>query len=105
MAFRKKQKLKRAHGNRGANLADKHPRVAKVAPAVPLLRGALPALDGESRFKVPALEPKRVPALATEGGERERGSYDADTAIKLYLREIGQVKLLTPQQEIELAAK
>ena len=37
--------------------------------------------------------------------ERERTGYDADTAIKLYLREIGQVKLLTPQQEIELAAK
>src|SRR3954469_10570045 len=37
--------------------------------------------------------------------ERERGSYDGDTAIKLYLREIGQVQLLTPQQEIELAAR
>ncbi len=36
---------------------------------------------------------------------KERGSYDADTAIKLYLREIGQVKLLTPQEEIDLAAK
>jgi RNA polymerase primary sigma factor len=36
---------------------------------------------------------------------KERSSYDADTAIKLYLREIGQVKLLTPQEEIELAAK
>jgi RNA polymerase primary sigma factor len=35
----------------------------------------------------------------------ERGSYDGDTAIKLYLREIGQVALLTPQQEIDLAAR
>src|SRR5690349_904917 len=36
---------------------------------------------------------------------KERSSYDADTAIKLYLREIGQVRLLTPQEEIELAAR
>src|SRR6202034_3858558 len=34
-----------------------------------------------------------------------RGAYDGDTAIKLYLREIGQVKLLTLEEETELAAR
>lgn len=36
---------------------------------------------------------------------RDRGSYDADSAIKLYLREIGQVKLLTIPEENALAAR
>ena len=37
--------------------------------------------------------------------ETGRGSYDGDTAIKLYLREVGSVKLLTPAEEIALAAR
>lgn len=46
-----------------------------------------------------------VPAAPEVVQSKERGTYDADTAFKLYLREIGQVKLLTPSEEIELAAR
>jgi RNA polymerase primary sigma factor len=49
--------------------------------------------------------PRDAAATPEPASQPERGSYDGDTAIKLYLREIGQVALLTPQQEIELAAK
>jgi RNA polymerase primary sigma factor len=40
-----------------------------------------------------------------EARNRKRSSYDGDTAFRLYLREIGEVKLLTRQEEVELAAR
>ncbi len=103
----------------------KSPRLTKLGS--PRLRRARPGLKGDSpkrkatpkpRPPTAAAAPKPVAAespAAMASAEAEhaaitvehehRSSYDGDTAIKLYLREIGQVRLLTPQEEIELAAR
>ena len=70
---------------------------AAQSPPAPVL------LFAETPVKVP-------PTAATTGDtttfiRREIERHEGDSAIKLYLREIGQTKLITAQEEIELAAR
>ena len=47
----------------------------------------------------------REETLLPDAVHKTHVGHDADSAIKLYLREIGQVDLLTPQEEHELALR
>ncbi len=77
------------------------------SPFRPRPRPAAPKPSAaEDASRPPALTvPREGVQAATDEAARARTPYDGESAIKLYLREISQVPLLTPQQEIELAAK
>ncbi|MEW6302111.1 MAG: sigma-70 family RNA polymerase sigma factor [Verrucomicrobiota bacterium] len=92
------------------------PVVPDPLPA-PVVAAALPAKPAEAEDSETEQEPTPEELAAEAALEavanapvpapevKQRSSYDADTAIKLYLREIGLVKLLTPEEEVELAAR
>ena len=87
-------------------------RATWAAPALPPARLRS---DGEPdaatpRSPVPAAPPTaagRGPTddLEPEVGGRQHMARDGDSNFRLYMREIGKVKLLTPQEEMALAAR
>lgn len=102
----------RLRAGRPIRAAGRAPSIRRVpSPAAPLRRSEpRTVILNEPQPPAPAVLAPAIPTPAVPPGipapePERRERYDGDTAFKLYLREIGKVPLLTPAQEVELAAR
>jgi RNA polymerase primary sigma factor len=80
-------------------------KIPTVAAAKPSSELVVPTPVAPAAWPFEAPPAKHVEGDTTRFIRRETERADGDSAIKLYLREIGQVQLLTAAEEIELAAR
>ena len=70
----------------------------------PKRKNTKPPKRKNKKSSAPAINENELEQVAQPSDDLTKG-YDGNTALTLYMREVGQVRLLTAQEEIELARK